>query len=159
MAGETSDEARPAALPPAVTVHWLEHAGTALDVAAALGRPVALLSAPGAAFTVGPLYFLEMIRAARASRPSAEAIALYDCADAPGRVLEALDAGLAQAVAGFVYEGPEAPLAALRALAAARGAFLLTRRPDSLDLLDLERPEEDCRAWLGGQATRGGARR
>jgi hypothetical protein len=60
-------------LPPAIIVHSLAHARAAL----APGRPVTLLSAPGAALYAGCLWWAELLRAADATGPS-----LLDCADA-----------------------------------------------------------------------------
>lgn len=133
---------------PAVVVHWLGHAEAALEAAAELGRPVTLLSPPGAAFTLGPLYFREMLALARERVPAARALDLFDCADAPGRVLEALEAGL-EAV---VFVGPEAVAAKLARIAEAQGARLVAGRPPALDLLDLERPRQRALAWLAGAA-------
>ncbi|MEX0758966.1 MAG: hypothetical protein WD100_05250 [Tistlia sp.] len=129
---------------PAIIVHWLEHAEAALQAAAALGRPVVLLSAPGAAFTIGPLYFREMVALARRRVPDAAGLALFDCGRAAGRVQEALHCGL-EAV---VYGGPPEQGDRLAAIAAARGARLFRERPPALDLLDLDRPGEAVAAWL-----------
>ncbi|SMF32839.1 hypothetical protein SAMN06265365_11174 [Tistlia consotensis] len=129
---------------PAITVHWLEHAEAALRAAASAGRAVTLLSAPAAAFTVGPLYFREMVALARTAVPGAAALALFDCGAAPGRALEALHSGLE----AIVFEGPEPQRGRLAAIAAAGGARLVKRRPPALDLLDLEKPEEAALGWL-----------
>lgn len=129
---------------PAVTVHWLEHCETALRAAAASRRPVTLLSAPTAAFTVGPLYFREMVALARERAPEVESLALFDCADAPGRALEALHNGLE----AIIFTGPEPQRGRILAIARAGGVRLVTERPPSLDLLDLDRPLEACLAWL-----------
>jgi hypothetical protein len=143
------------ALPgPAITVHWLAHAEAALCAAAEARRPVTLLSAPGAAFTVGPLYFREMVALARRAVPGAESLALFDCEAAAGRALEALHCGL-EAV---VFSGAPAQRAALEAIAGAAGALLVVRRPPALDLLDRDRPDEAAAHWLR-HGTSGASRR
>lgn len=139
---------------PAITVHWLAQAETALRAGAEAGRPVTLLSAPGAAFTVGPLYFREMIARARQAVPSAESLALFDCEAAAGRTLEALHCGL-EAV---IFSGPPAQRSALEAIAEAAGARLFVRRPPALDLIDRDRPGEALAHWLG-HGTSGASRR
>ncbi len=116
-----------AAGPPAVIVHGLDDARAAL----APGRPVALLSAPGAALYAGCGWWRALVGVARAERPAGEAIVdILDCADAAGAALAAVRLGqhrlvLAEAAPGF---------AAVAAAAAARGGILLTAAPPALDL-------------------------
>ncbi len=107
-------------LPPAIIVHGLA------DIRAALapGRPVTLLSAPGAAAYAGPAWWAALLRAARHTGP-----ALLDCADAPGRAWE----GLALGLQGVVL--PPCPgWNQLAAYAAARNALLLQTAPPALDM-------------------------
>ena len=120
-------------LPQAVIVHGL------VDVRAALapGRPVTLLSAPGAALYAGGLWWRELLAAAEYSGP-----ALLDCGPAPGRAWEALKLGLR----GVVL----APCPAwdqVADYAAAQGALLLPAPPPALDFGS---PGADRRleAWL-----------
>jgi hypothetical protein len=106
-------------LPQAVIVHGL------VDIRAALapGRPVTLLSAPGAALYAGGLWWRELLVAAEYSGP-----ALLDCGPAPGRAWEALKLGLR----GVVL----APCPAwdqVADYAAAHGALLLPAPPPALD--------------------------
>ncbi|MBN9561185.1 MAG: hypothetical protein J0H14_10730 [Alphaproteobacteria bacterium] len=113
-------------LHPAVVVHGL---GDALETLA-VGRPVTLLSARGAALYAGCLWWREMVTRARAAHPAVPALDILDCADAPGRALAAIRAGqrilvLAPAVPGFP---------AVAAIAAAHGLILLTERPPAIDL-------------------------
>ena len=129
---------------PAITVHWLAQAEAALSAAAAAGRPVTLLSAPLAVFSIGPLYFREMVRLARERVPQAESLAVLDCGGAAGRALEALHGG----VEAVVFTGSGPACHALAEIAAKSGARLLLRRPESLDLLELDEPQEACLAWL-----------
>ncbi len=115
-------------LHPAVVVHGLADAEAAL----AVGRPVTLLSARGAALYAGCLWWREMIDRARAAHPGVAALDVLDCADAPGRALASIRAGqriliLAATVPGFP---------AVAAIAATRGLILLPERPPALDLAE-----------------------
>lgn len=129
---------------PAVVVHGLDDAGAAL----ALGRPITLLSARGAALYAGCLWWRELVLQARSACPSVAVCDLLDCADAPGVALGAIRAGqrglvLSPAVPGF---------AAVAAVADARGLTLLPARPPALDLA---RPGARRRllAWLTGDGS------
>jgi hypothetical protein len=115
-------------LPPAVVVHGLADARQALRA----GRPVTLLSAPGAALFAGCLWWRELLAAARAAHPATPAADVLDCADAPGPAMAALRAGqrllvLAPAIPAF---------AAVRSAAATLGAIVLAERPPALDLAE-----------------------
>ena len=115
-------------LHPAVVVHGLENAEAAL----AVGRPVTLLSAPGAALYAGCLWWREMIACARAAHPDVPVIDVLDCADAPGRALAAIRAGQQTLILAPTI--PAFP--AVAAIAAARGLVLLAERPPALDLAE-----------------------
>jgi hypothetical protein len=130
--------------PPAVTVHDAEGATLALSLVG--GRGVLLLSAPGAAGSLGHGWFLAIIAAAAEAFPGAPHEAVLDCTNAPGQALAALRAGLRE-----IILDPASPAFGQVAGAAAEvGARLHTTRPDSLDLgpLDLSRP--GARAKLAG---------
>ena len=71
---------------PAVTIHSLAHARTAVRIAGELGQTIILLSPPGAAAYVGPAWFKEVVAAARQDQPEADVSALLDCGDRPGDV-------------------------------------------------------------------------
>ncbi len=107
-------------LPPAIIIHGPDHARLALAPA----RPVTLLSAPGAALYAGCLWWRALIAAAQTDQPD-----VLDCADAPGRALEALATGCKIIVLRPV---PAWPSVADRA--AQYGATLLQSAPDALDL-------------------------
>ena len=125
-------------LPPALVVHSLDHVRAALRP----GRAVTLLSAPGAANYAGCAWWRAMLAAAGTDAPI-EAPDILDCADAPGRALEALAVGCRRII---LYPCPAWPSIGERATAA--GATLLSARPAALDLGD---PTEAWRieAWLG----------
>ncbi len=112
-------------LPPAVTIHSAAHAEAAL----APGLPVTLLSAPGAVLYAGAGWWRALIAAAGPPKGTPD---ILDCADAPGRALEALR--LCQ---------PLLVLSARRDIwddiadrAGRQGAKLLAARPPALDLAD-----------------------
>jgi hypothetical protein len=111
---------------PAVTVHGLQQARGVL----ALGRPVTLLSAYGAALYAGCLWWVELIAAARAAVPDTQCEDILDCADAPGRAMAALRVGQR-----LLILDPALPAyQAVAAAAATLGATVLPARPPSLDL-------------------------
>jgi hypothetical protein len=123
-------------LPPAIVVHGLEDARQAL----APGLPVTLLSGPGAAIYAGCGWWRALVAASGATGPD-----VLDCADAPGRAMEALRAGCR-----LLVLDPAVPAAGLvAARAAAVGAQILAERPPALDLAQ---PGSSRRigAWLAG---------
>ena len=107
-------------LPPAIVIHSLGHARLAL----AAGRPVTLLSAPGAALYAGCGWWRALIRKAGTAAHD-----VLDCADAPGRALEALSLGCRILV---LEPCPAWDTVAERA--ALQGAAILQARPSALDL-------------------------
>lgn len=132
--------------PPPVIVHDLDQARTAVAAAAALGRPVVLRSAPGAAAFLGAGAFRAIVAAAQAAFPQARVTAVLDCGDAPGLALGALRGGIA---AVRLRAAPE-PLARIADIAAQLGARLDQDDREPLDLKDLNDAEAACRRWLGG---------
>lgn len=130
--------------PACIVVHDVAHARAALAAAAGRGVRVTLLSAPGAAAYAGPAWFREVVGAARAAHPQAEAAALLDCGARPGDVLAALRAG----VEGVVFTGRADVADKLAALADAHGAAFHRARPPAHDLLDAGDPAAACRRWL-----------
>jgi hypothetical protein len=121
-------------LPPAVIIHSLPHARLAL----ALDRPVTLLSAPGAALYAGCFWWQALIEAAETDSPH-----FLDCADAPGRAVEALKLGLP----GLILTCEETLFMAVAGIAQAQGAVLLAAPPPALDLA-LRGSERKLDAWL-----------
>jgi fructose/tagatose bisphosphate aldolase len=135
----------------AVIIQSLEEAKTALAAAAELGLPVTLLSAEGAADSVGALWFREVVTLARAEFPAVELRAVLDCADQPGHVLAALRHGFA----AVRYRGSKRTAATLAAIAREYGAELVTGRIAALDLSAEADPSGACRAWLSAPRRRG----
>jgi len=126
-------------LPPAVVIHGLPHARLALRV----GRPVTLLSAPGAPSYAGCGWWRALIAAAWAEFPGSKPPDVLDCADAPGRALEALSMGC-----GIIVLRPGPAFADIAARAAALGAEVLAEAPASLDLGD-RKVAWRLETWLG----------
>ena len=126
---------------PAVVVH-----GRA-DIAAVLsrGRGATLLSARGAALFAGVGWWRALVADARADWPGVAFDDVLDCADAPGRVVEALRLGQR----AMVLDPGCAAWPALRALALHEGAVLLGTRPAALDLGERGAGRK-LGAWLGG---------
>jgi hypothetical protein len=125
-------------LPPSVVVHGIRDVETVL----AAGRAVTLVSAPGAAGFAGVGWWGALMAeaAAIAGRP---VVNLLDCADQPGRALEAMVAGLP----GIILSPcPEA----IAAIAREAGTRLLTVRPAVLDLA-VRGSSRRIAAWLNGE--------
>lgn len=128
--------------PRAVVVHGAEEVGAVLALAG--GRPVALLSAPGAAGYIGLAGFRAILDA-----HGAFALGILDAADAPGHALAALKAGFRTVVLS-----PEVPaFPAIGRIAAAMGTRLLEAPPPALDLarVNLKKPQgrRHLARWLG----------
>jgi hypothetical protein len=130
-------------LPPAVVVHGLADAQRALRV----GRPVTLLSAPGAALFAGCLWWRALVAAARAAHPATPAQDVLDCGDAAGQAMAALRAGQR-----LLILDPACPaFATVRSAAKTLGAIVLAARPPALDLADPAAQRRLAR-WLADAA-------
>lgn len=129
----------------AIVFHHLQQAESALAAAAALNRPITLLTAPGAAAYGGPGYYLAMLEAAQARYPDARARAILDCGDDGAMAQMALAAGWRC----LVVRGKATVRDKLRRIAAAYGAEVLARPPKALDpgaeAMDIA---SQCRAML-----------
>ncbi len=112
-----------------IVVHCRAHAEAALAAAAALVRPVTLISPAAAAGYLGAAYFQAMVRQAAACHPAVHS-AVLDCGHAPGRALGALRQG----VAAVVLRGEEQVLARIADIAVQRGARLEAADLPALDL-------------------------
>lgn len=132
---------------PLIVIHTIAHARTALAAAADVGRPVTLVSAPGAAAYLGATVFREMVAAAARETPGATVTAMIDCGEDAGLALNALRHGLK---AIRLRAGPAA-MAAVADIAGQMGA-VIDPAPEApaLDLLDRLDAPAACRAWLRG---------
>jgi len=128
----------------AVIVHSLEQARVAATVAAELGVPVTLATAPGAVGYLGALWFRELLAMVRSEYPGVEIAGILDCGDQPGAVMAALRQGLTT----VRFSGPKSTAEVLAELADQYGARLVTRRIAARDLGDEPDPADACRAWL-----------
>ena len=113
---------------PAVVIHGLVDARTVL----AVGRPVTLLSATGAALYAGSGWWRALVERARSEYPGFPIDDILDCADASGLALGAFRIGLRRIVLG-----KEAPgWTSVAAIAASLGGEVLTHRPKAIDMSD-----------------------
>lgn len=78
---------------PRIIVHTPAHADAALAAATETARAIILQSPPRCARIQGAPWFRKLVEAARARQPQAIALAVVDCADAPGLALGALRDG------------------------------------------------------------------
>ncbi len=113
----------------AIIFHHLQQAESALAVAAALRRPIALLTAPGAAAYGGPGFYLAIVEQARQRHPGADVRAILDCGEDSAMAQMALALGWRCLVLG----GKEVVREKLRQIAATYGAEVLPRPPKALD--------------------------
>lgn len=145
-AGQRGKGAAEAGFGPAVVVHAAGQAAAALEIAA--GRPLLLLSAPGAAGFLGPAGWLALVARAATAVPGTEFTAALCCGAAPGHALAALRAGCRC----LVLEGDVPAFDMVASAAAECGAAVLSARPPALDLgtLDLRRAAARARLalWL-----------
>jgi hypothetical protein len=113
---------------PAVVIHGLANARTVL----AVGQPVTLLSATGAALFAGSGWWRAVIERAHGEFPNLPIDDILDCADASGVALGALRIGQRRIVLS-----PHAPgRSSVIAIAASLGGEVLTSRPPCLDMAD-----------------------
>lgn len=113
-------------LPPAVIVHGLDEARTVL----ALGAPVTLLSAPGAAEYAGCGWWQGLVRQAGDACPGATFTDVLDCGEASGYALAALRIGMTRLVLAPAAPGWDA----VAAIVATHGGLLLAEPPPALDM-------------------------
>ncbi len=113
----------------AIIFHHLQQAECALSVAAAMHRPITLLTAPGAAAYGGPGFYLAMVELARQRHPGAEVRAILDCGDDGAMAQMALALGWRSLVLG----GRGGVREKIRQIAGRYGAEVLPRAPKALD--------------------------
>lgn len=149
------DNSGPAPLPawaPALLAHDAAQLAAVMAVAGPMlpaGRPLPLVTAPGAAAVLAPDLLLAML-AAGSSGFTERCIPVLDCGAAPGHALEALRAG-----APVVVLASDCPAwATVRSVAEASRAMLLAAPPPALDLAgwkpDSPFGHARLQAWLAG---------
>lgn len=109
-------------------------------------RELTLVTARGAPDYAGALWCAELERLAHDAAGDLALAFVTDCADAPGRALEALACG-ASCVA--LQARPEV-LARVEAIAAETGARVLPQAPTGIDFAFTAEPQKACgQAWAG----------
>jgi hypothetical protein len=111
---------------PAVVIHGMPDARVVL----AIGRPVTLLSAVGAALYAGCGWWRALIERASAEFPAVPMDDILDCADAPGLALGALRIGQRR----IVLDPSVGGWASVATIAASLGCEVLSTRPEALDM-------------------------
>jgi hypothetical protein len=126
---------------PAVIVHGLADVRDAL----AVGAPVTLLSASGAARYAGCLWWREVVRSGCAGFPDTPFIDILDCADASGMAMSALRSDVIRLVLW-----PRAPgWQGVARIAQDRGGFVLPVAPVALDMAE-RGAQRRLHQWLKG---------
>ncbi len=143
-AGETERVSTPVSLRPALVVHSLQHVEAALAAASDGTEGLVLVSASGAGASLGPLFWLAMLRQATSAYPQAVFTAYLDCSDEAGTALRALRAG----VDHIRFTGRPDVGERLASIAQQLGAEVTDEAFDCFDLLDQPDPFAACRAWL-----------
>jgi hypothetical protein len=131
---------------PAVVIHGLADARAAL----AVGCPVTLLSAPGAASFAGCGWWRAVIERASSGRQAVQMDHILDCADASGLALGALRIGQRLLVLHATAPGWHS----VAAIATSLGGELLTLRPPALDMADRQAARR-LHDWLQVRTTPG----
>ncbi|UEM19519.1 hypothetical protein JL100_020835 [Skermanella mucosa] len=131
-------------VPPAVLVHGIDGLRAALAAAASLGRPLTVVSLPGAAGSAGASWFHALVQAGSAEHPDVPLTAVLDCGDQPGHALAALRVGVRHLLlADSVPAWPR-----VRAIAEAAGATLYGLAGPVFDPRFFRDPVRGCREWL-----------
>lgn len=128
----------------AIRVHGLEDALAAAAAAAELGCPVEIVSAPGAGYWAGPLWFLALVAQVRCRFPMVALAATLDCGGHAGAVLAAVRAGVPRIL--YTGEGPTARR--LAELAERAGIALTTADKPAVDPRNHADKAAFCRAAL-----------
>lgn len=109
-----------------ILIRGLDDALLAAGAADSAGTPLVLMGPPAA----GALWLRGVVERVRKAHPGLEVAGLLDCGDRAGETQGALAAGLRL----VLFTGRPEMADRLAAIAAARGAALLTHRPTALDL-------------------------
>jgi hypothetical protein len=150
MTNEAGSEAHaapgPVAFSPVAIVHGLPHVKAAIAAARLVGfAELTLVTARGAPDAAGALWCAELDKLARDAAGDLALTFVTDCADAPGRALEAMACG-ARCVA--LTERPEV-FARVLSIAEQIGATVLPQAPAGLDLAFAAEPKQACLAAWG----------
>ncbi len=134
-----------------IVIHAIEHARTALAVAAELGIPLTLISGPGAGSYGGVAWFGEMVATAADEFPAVALTAILDCGEAPGHVLAAIRWHTPERRKLVLrFTGPEDTFERLTDMAQQAGLRVIRDVEPGLELRGARDPSEACRRWLRG---------
>jgi hypothetical protein len=112
-----------------IIFYHAQQAEGALAVAAALARPITLLTAPGAAAYGGPGFYMAMVELAQQRYPDVQVRAILDCGDDGAMAQMALQMGWR----GLVLRGRATVREKIRQIAESYDAEVLARPPRALD--------------------------
>jgi len=115
--------------PRAVLFRGIADARDWCEAARATGTNLELWSFPGAASSIGPIWFEEIVRAISDEFPDVSVTAVLDCGDEPGRALAALRQGVTIVALG----GKPAARRKVAAIAEQAGATVVSRPRRVLD--------------------------
>lgn len=127
---------------PYLIVHNIGHARDAVATAREFGRPVTLISAPGAAASIGPEVFKQMIDAVLGDDPPDGITAVLDCGSDPGPALQAIRYGCENIRL-------DADAEVLNKLSDMTSGTVLDGAP--LDAYDMANGNANLAVWLQGQ--------
>ena len=113
----------------AIRIYGLDDALAAAEAAADLDCPLALISAAGAGYWAGPLWFKSLIEEVRKRHPGLAMSATLDCGDYAGAVMAAVRARVPR----ILFTGNQAAADRLAQIADAAGLTLLTHLPRTAD--------------------------
>ena len=131
---------------PAFVFHDLAQAEAAVTAARAANRAIVLLTERAAGSYGGPALYLEIFRQSGAAETAGLVELIIDCGDDAAVALEAL----AEGAPALVLRGSRVAFARVRAIAEAKSARLLRRRPAAHDLLQRADPAVYCRTAIDG---------
>ena len=134
----------PFTVPAAILVHGIGDLRAALEAASILGRPLTVLSIPGAAGSAGPAWFHALILAGQAEFPQVPLTGVLDCADQPGHALAALRAGCRD----LLLHASVPAWPRVQAIAEASAARLYRCHGPFFDPRFFREPIGACREWL-----------
>ncbi len=127
-------------------IHGIDQARAVCQAARASKDPtpfsLELWSARGAAASLGPAWFGNLIEIVQNEFPDLAIVGILDCGDAPGNALAALRHGIA-----CIYISAPPPVAdKIRAIGLQTRAEVRTRRPSMPDLMDYSDPSDFLQA-------------
>jgi hypothetical protein len=127
-----------------IVIHTLEHAITALEVAAECKKPATLQSAPDAIFYAGGLYLLKLFEQAKKACPDAQATFILNCGEARAEAVSAMQMGHKHIRSNAAPDLREK----LADIAKQHNVTFHTGPYEALDLVQASDTKTACRDWL-----------